>query len=86
MINALTSENYKDITKISILDAKVVFYPLKYVLEKNFDEDFFIIKLMPEDLKYPASVKMTDAGVLRDYKIEVAINNQHPEIDQLRTW
>jgi hypothetical protein len=34
MINALTSENYKDITKISILDAKVVFYPLKYVLEK----------------------------------------------------
>jgi hypothetical protein len=39
---------------------------------------------MPEDLKYPASVKMTDAGVLRDYKIEVAINNQHPEtIDQL---
>jgi hypothetical protein len=27
---------------------------------------------------------MTDAGVLRDYKIEVAINNQHPEtIDQL---
>jgi hypothetical protein len=28
-------ENYKDITKISILDAKVVFYPLKYVLEKR---------------------------------------------------
>jgi hypothetical protein len=88
MINALTSENYKDITKISILDAKVVFYPLKYVLEKRdiaFDEDLaIIIKLMPEDLKYPASVKMTDAGVLRDYKIEVAINNQHPEtIDQL---
>jgi hypothetical protein len=69
-------ENYKDITKISILDAKVVFYPLKYVLEKRdiaFDEDLaIIIKLMPEDLKYPASVKMTDAGVLRDYKIEVA--------------
>jgi carbamoylphosphate synthase large subunit len=69
------------------LDAKVVFYPLKYVLEKRdiFDEDLaIIIKLMPEDLKYPASVKMTDAGVLRDYKIEVAINNQHPEtIDQL---
>jgi hypothetical protein len=52
MINALTSENYKDITKISILDAKVVFYPLKYVLEKRdiaFDEDLaIIIKLMPE--------------------------------------
>jgi hypothetical protein len=65
-----------------------LFYPLKYVLEKRdiaFDEDLaIIIKLMPEDLKYPASVKMTDAGVLRDYKIEVAINNQHPEtIDQL---
>jgi hypothetical protein len=26
---------------------------------------------------------MTDAGVLRDYKIEVAINNQHQTIDQL---
>jgi hypothetical protein len=52
-----------------------LFYPLKYVLEKRdiaFDEDLAIIKLMPEDLKYPASVKMTDAGVLRDYKIEVA--------------
>jgi hypothetical protein len=35
-------------------------------------------------LKYPASVKMTDAGVLRDYKIEVAINNQHPK--QLISW
>jgi hypothetical protein len=62
-----------------------LFYPLKYVLEKRdiaFDEDLLL--LMPEDLKYPASVKMTDAGVLRDYKIEVAINNQHPEtIDQL---
>jgi hypothetical protein len=34
------------------------------------------------DLKYPASVKMTDAGVLRDYKIEVAINNIET-IDQL---
>jgi hypothetical protein len=38
------------------------------------DEDLNIIK--------------ADAGVLRDYKIEVAINNQHhpKTIDQLETW
>jgi hypothetical protein len=33
MINALTSENYKDITKISILDAKVVL-PIKICFRK----------------------------------------------------
>jgi hypothetical protein len=88
MINALTSDNYKNITKISIFDAKDVFYPLKYVLQKRdiaFDEDLaVIIKPMLEDVKYPASSKMTDAGVLRDYKIEISINNQLPEtIEQL---
>jgi hypothetical protein len=88
MINALTSENYKNITKISILDAKTVFYPLKYVLQKRdiaFDEDLaVVIKPMIEDVKYPSSSKMTDAGVLRDYKIEISINNQLPEtIEQL---
>ncbi|MBC5840767.1 hypothetical protein H8R23_05060 [Flavobacterium sp. F-380] len=88
MIHALTSENYKNITKVSILDAKDVFYPLKYVLQKRdivFDEDLaVVIKPMLEDIKYPASSKATDAGVLRDYKIEISINNQLPEtIEQL---
>jgi hypothetical protein len=85
MIHAITSDNYKNINKISILDAKTVFYPLKYVLEKrdiSFDEDLaLVIFPMIEDIKYPASTKMTDAGVLRDYKIEISINNQKPETE-----
>lgn len=85
MIHALTSENYKNITKVSILDAKDVFYPLKYVLQKRditFDEDLALVIIpMAEDIKYPASSKMTDAGVLRDYKIEISINNQLPETE-----
>jgi hypothetical protein len=85
MIQALTSENYKNITKVSILDATTVFYPLKYVLQKRditFDEDLALVIIpMPEDIKYPSSSKMTDAGVLRDYKIEISINNQKPETE-----
>lgn len=85
MIQALTSENYKNITKVSIVDAKDVFYPLKYVLQKRditFDEDLaLVIYPIPEDIKYPASSKMTDAGVLRDYKIDISINNQLPETE-----
>jgi hypothetical protein len=85
MIHALTSDDYKNITKVSILDAKSVFYPLKYVLEKrdiSFDEDLALVIIpMIEDIKYPASSKMTDAGVLRDYKIEISINNQSPETE-----
>jgi hypothetical protein len=45
MINALTSENYKDITKISILDAKVVL-PIKICFRKArycFDEDWLLL-------------------------------------------
>jgi hypothetical protein len=83
MINAITSENYKNITKVSILDSKSVFYPLKYVLEKrdiNYDEDQCVVIVpMFEDLKYPATSKMTDGGLIRDYKIEIAINNQLPD-------
>lgn len=85
MIHAITSDDYKIINKISIVDAKSVFYPLKYVLEKrdiSFDEDLaLVIFPMIEDIKYPASSKMTDAGVLRDYKIEISINNQKPETE-----
>lgn len=80
MIDAITPENYKHINKISILDSKKVFYPLKYVLEKRDiifdDDDALIIIPIPEDIKYPSSTKITDAGVLRDYKIEISINNQ----------
>lgn len=88
MIHALTSDDYKNINKVSILDAKDVFYPLKYVLQKRdivFDEDLaLVITPLPEDIKYPSSAKITDAGTLRDYKIEISINNQKPEtIDQL---
>ncbi|MFV5696671.1 hypothetical protein ACM55G_14675 [Flavobacterium sp. LB3P122] len=85
MIHALTPDNYKNITKVSILDARDVFYPFKYVLQKRdivFDEDLaLVIYPMVEDIKYPATSKMTDAGVLRDYKIEISINNQLPETE-----
>jgi hypothetical protein len=85
MIHAITSDDYKIINKISILDAKSVFYPFKYVLEKrdiSFDEDLALVIIpMIEDIKYPATSKMTDAGVLRDYKIEISINNQKPETE-----
>jgi len=89
MINALSSDNYKNITKVTILDAKSVFYPMKYVLEKrdiSYDEDLatVIADLIPEDLKYPSTSKMTDAGMLKDYKIEISINNQSEKtIEQL---
>ncbi|MBC7847244.1 MAG: hypothetical protein H7Y10_12205 [Flavobacterium sp.] len=85
MIHALTSENYKNINKVSILDAKDVFYPLKYVLQKRdiaFDEDLALVIIpLPEDIKYPATSKMTDAGMLKDYKIEISTNNQLPETE-----
>jgi hypothetical protein len=85
MITALTSENYKNINKVSILDAKDVFYPLKYVLQKRdiaFDEDLALVIIpLPEDIKYSATSKMTDAGTLKDYKIEISINNQLPETE-----
>jgi hypothetical protein len=80
MIHSITQDNYKYITKVSILDSKTVFYPLKYVLEKRditFDEDLAVIIIpLPEDIKYPATSKTTDAGVVRDYKIEISINSQ----------
>lgn len=83
MITAITPDNYKNISKVSILDAKKVFYPLKYVLEKrdiSFDEEIAVVIIpIPEDIKYPSSSKMTDSGLSRDYKIEISINNQLPE-------
>lgn len=81
MINALHSDNFLNITKVTILDSKQVFYPMKYVLEKRdivYDEDLatVITSLIPEDLKYPSTSKMTDAGMLKDYLIDISINNQ----------
>jgi hypothetical protein len=84
MINALISDDYKNITKISILDAKKVFYPLSYVLQKRtivFDDDAAIqIIPMLEDVKYPGTVKLSDAGTLREYRIDVSVNAQSPEV------
>lgn len=90
MIDARISQDYKNFTSVSILDAKKVFYPMKYVLEKRdivFDDDLAVeIKLLPEDLKFPATSKLTDSGLLRDYKIEISINNQLAEtIEQLES-
>ncbi|UOX35301.1 hypothetical protein LXD69_07220 [Flavobacterium sediminilitoris] len=80
MIDNFSPDNYKNITKISILDAKKVFYPLKYVLEKRdilIDEDYSLIIIpLPEDIKYPSNTKMTDAGMIWNYKVEITINNQ----------
>ncbi|MBC5835802.1 hypothetical protein G6N05_05330 [Flavobacterium sp. F372] len=80
MITNFLHDNYKNITRVSILDAKKVFYPMKYVLEKRdilIDDDSALIILpFPEDIKYPSNTKMTDAGMLWDYKVEISINNQ----------
>lgn len=80
MIDALTPDDYKNIFKVSILDSKKVFYPLKYVLEKRditYDDDFaLIICPKTDDIKFPSSGKLTDSGILRDYKVELSINNQ----------
>ena len=91
MIHAITSDDYKNISKISILDSKAVFYPLKYVLQKRdiaFDEDLALVIIpLPEEIKYPASMKLTDAGVIRDYKIDLSINNQSPDtVEQLEQF
>lgn len=80
MIDATTSDNYKNINKVVILDNKKVFYPLKHQLQKrdiSYDEDLAVIICpLPEDLKYPVASKVTDAGTIRDCKIEITINNQ----------
>lgn len=86
MISNLTPEDYKFITKVSFLDAKKVFYPLRYALEKRdikFDDDQALqIEIIPEDLKFPSGVKMADAGQLLNYKVEVTINNQTSETEE----
>ncbi|NRT11516.1 hypothetical protein [Flavobacterium sp. 14A] len=83
MIDATFTDNYKNVTKVTILDAKKVFYPLNYVLQKRniiYDDDLAIeVSLLPENIKYPSSSKITDAGLIRAYKITFDINGQSPE-------
>jgi len=83
MIDAQISDDYKNINRISILDAKKVFYPQAYVLQKRDivfdDDDALVIIPILEDLKYPATTKLSDSGTIRDYKIDISVNNQKPE-------
>gem|GEM_PF-4561623 len=85
-IQAGVSGNYKHLLKVSILDARKVFFPLNYLLQKRdiiFDDDqALIIHPIPEDVKFPGSAKLTDAGTLRTYKIEISINNQDSRIQE----
>lgn len=86
MIDAQFPEDYKNITRISILDSKKVFYPMAYVLQKrdiSFDDDrALVINPMIEDVQFPSSAKLGDSGTLRAYKIEISINNQLPEVQR----
>lgn len=80
MIPALNFENYKNITRISILNSRSIFYPIKFVLESRdiaFDEnDALTVNPIFDDLKYPATVKLGDAGQLWEYVVQFSINNQ----------
>jgi hypothetical protein len=86
MIDASISEDYKNITRISILDSRKVFYPLSHVLQKcdiTFDDaEALLINPMTEDVQYPSSVKLVDSGTIRSYKLEMSINNQLPEVQR----
>lgn len=80
MIKNDIPDDYKNITKISIINKKRVFYPLRYVLQERdivIDEnDCLTIFPLPEDIKFPSSNKGTDAGTIIDYKVEITVNNQ----------
>lgn len=83
MIDAQISEDYKNINRISILDARKVFYPQSYVLQKRDivfdDDDAIVIYPMVEDIKYPGTAKLNDSGTIRDYRIDISVNNQKTE-------
>lgn len=85
MIQAPITDNYKNITKVTILDSKKVFYPIRYVLQKRdimYDDDLALeVELLPQDIKYPSSSKISDSGLLRFYKISFTINNQSNETE-----
>jgi hypothetical protein len=85
MIDANTTSNYKYISKVSVLDARKVFYPYSYALQKRdiqFDDDQALIIIpIPMDVEFPGTMKSGDAGSLREYKFEATINNQEPETE-----
>ncbi|MBN8565246.1 MAG: hypothetical protein J0M25_00740 [Flavobacteriales bacterium] len=70
------------ITKVAIIDFKKVVYTLQSVLQKkdiSFDDDEALIILpLLEDVRFPSSTKITDAGTVWNYKVGININNQHP--------
>lgn len=86
MINNSTSESINFLKKISILDSKKVFYPLRSVLLKKDisfnDDDALIILPLPEDVKFPSTTKITDSGQLFNYKIDITITDQSEPTEQ----
>ena len=86
MINNSNSESINFLKKISILDSKKVFYPLRSVLLKKDisfnDDDALIILPLPEDVKFPSTTKITDSGQLFNYKIDITITDQSPQTEE----
>jgi hypothetical protein len=82
MITNREPSNTLLITKVAIIDFKKVVYNLQSVLQKKditFDDDEALIILpLPEDVRFPSSTKITDAGTVWNYKVGININNQAP--------
>jgi len=91
MITNHTASDTLLITKVAIIDFKKVMYNLQSVLQKkdiSFDEDDSLIIIpLPEDVKFPSSTKISDAGTVWNYKISIDINNQHPNtVEQVMAY
>lgn len=86
MINNQHPEFYKNIQKVSIIESKNVLYNLQSVLQKKnifFDEDSaLVIRPLPEDIRYPSNSKMTDGGMIVNYKISFSIIEQSIETEK----
>lgn len=80
MITNNPSDSFKHITKVSILDSKKAFYPLRYALSKRNitinESECLTVMTLPEDVTYPSTVKTGDNGMLYDYKIGITVTNQ----------
>lgn len=91
MITNSTPSDTLLITKVAIIDFKKVMYNLQSVLQKKDitfdDDDALIIIPLPEDVTFPSSSKITDAGTVWNYKVGIDINNQHPStVDQVMNY
>lgn len=91
MISNSTPSDTLLITKVVIIDFKKVMYNLQSVLQKKDisfdDDDALIIIPLPEDVTFPSSSKITDAGTIWNYKIGIDINNQHPNtVEQVMAY